>query len=62
MSADHGSPPLPPEPETPQWLTIVGAILFLGVAAWWVAESQPFASHGGAASADAGAPPGAAEH
>jgi hypothetical protein len=62
MSTDHGSPPLPPEPETPAWLTLVGAALFLCLAAWWVA-SQPFASHAGAgAASDAGAPRGAAEH
>jgi hypothetical protein len=36
-------------------------MLFLGVAAWWVA-SQPFASHGSATVTDAGAPRGAAEH
>jgi hypothetical protein len=34
MSTDHGSPPALPEPETPTWLTVLGAALFLAVAAW----------------------------
>jgi hypothetical protein len=59
MSTDHGSPPLLPEPETPAWLTLVGAILFLAVGAWWVA-SQPFGARPTTSPSDA--PRGAAEH
>jgi hypothetical protein len=33
-SADPHSPPLPPEPETPAWLTGVGIFLFFVVGAW----------------------------
>ncbi|MGO8992784.1 MAG: hypothetical protein ACLQVI_05615 [Polyangiaceae bacterium] len=41
MSTDHGSPPLPPEPKTPGWLTALGAVLFLSAAVWWVASQPP---------------------
>ena len=57
MSADHGSPPLPPEPKTPTWLTALGAVLFFSVGVWWLAMQPASASAtAAAASADAGAP------
>jgi hypothetical protein len=41
MSTDHGSPPIPPEPKTPSWLTALGAVLFLSVALWWILDKIP---------------------
>jgi hypothetical protein len=61
MSADHAgshaSPPTPPEPETPLWLTALGAVLFALVGVWWLATpSAATADASGSAAADAGAP------
>lgn len=53
MSADHGSPPLPPEPKTPTWLTALGAVLFFSAAVWWLA-TKPSVPSADAAPADAG--------
>ena len=61
MSADHGShsPPLPPEPETPVWFTVLGAVLFFALGVWWLA-TQPAAAASTDTTADAGAPPASA--
>jgi hypothetical protein len=60
MSTDHGSPPVPAEPKTPAWFTALGAVLFLAVAAWWLASQPPSLSSASSAPSDAGAPPSAA--
>ncbi len=59
MSADHGSPPLPPEPKTPTWLTALGAALFFSAAVWWLA-TKPAVPPAQTGPADAGAPSDAA--
>ena len=61
MSADHGSPPLLPEPKTPLWLTALGAALFFAAGVWWLATqpaaaSTPPAADAGAPATDAAAP------
>jgi hypothetical protein len=66
MSADHGSPPIPPEPKTPLWLTALGAGLFFAAGVWWLA-SQPAAAaapgvDAGAATVGDAAAPGSPAH
>ena len=61
MSADHGSPPLLPEPKTPLWLTALGAALFFAAGVWWLAtqpaSAAPVQADAGAAATGDAAPP-----
>jgi hypothetical protein len=58
-SSDHHShePPLPPEPQTPMWLTALGAVLFLTAGLIWglmPSSKSDAESPAGAASATTG--------
>jgi len=61
MSADHHSPPVLPEPQTPAWLTGVGGVLFALAAVWWLTSLSADQRQAAGARA-AAAPPADSAH